>query len=88
MSFIDVHREDLGIEPICRELVIAPSSYHDHAARLADPAKRSARARRDDDMCEQIRRVHEASSDSTARARSGISCGARALMSPSARSSD
>ena len=61
MSFIDVHREDLGIEPICRELAIAPSSYHEHAARLADPAKRSARARRDDDMCEQIRRVHEAS---------------------------
>jgi putative transposase len=61
MAFIDVHREDLGIEPICRELAIAPSSYHDHAARLADPAKRSARARRDDDMCEQIRRVHEAS---------------------------
>jgi len=61
MSFIDVHCEDLGIEPICRELAIAPSSYHEHATRLADPAKRSARARRDDDMCEQIRRVHEAS---------------------------
>ncbi|MGF7151890.1 transposase InsO family protein [Sphingomonas zeicaulis] len=61
MSFIDVHREELGIEPICRELAIAPSSYHEHATRLADPAKRSARARRDDDMCEQIRRVHEAS---------------------------
>ena len=24
MSFIDVHREDLGIEPICRELAIVP----------------------------------------------------------------
>src|SRR3546814_1665247 len=33
MAFIDVHREDLGIEPICRELAIAPSSYHEHAAR-------------------------------------------------------
>ena len=32
MAFIDVHREDLGIEPICRELAIAPSSYHEHAA--------------------------------------------------------
>ncbi|MGU3662373.1 IS3 family transposase [Novosphingobium olei] len=61
MAFVDVHREDLGIEPICRELAIAPSSYHEHAARLADPARRSARARRDDGMCEQIRRVHEAS---------------------------
>ena len=32
MAFIDGHREDLGIEPICRELAIAPSSYHEHAA--------------------------------------------------------
>ena len=61
MAFIDVHREALGIEPICRELAIAPSSYYEHAARLADPARRSARARRDDEMCEQIRRVHEGS---------------------------
>ena len=37
MAFIDAHREDLGIEPICRELAIAPSSYHDHAGLLADP---------------------------------------------------
>ncbi len=62
MSFIDSHREELGIEPICRELAVAPSSYHAHAARLADPAKRSARARRDDEIKEQIGQVHEASS--------------------------
>src|SRR3546814_9906775 len=62
MSFIDSHREELGIEPICRELAIAPSSYHEHAARLADPAKRSARARRDDEIKQQIKRVHDDSS--------------------------
>jgi hypothetical protein len=62
MSFIDSHREELGIEPICRELAIAPSSYHEHATRLADPGKRSARARRDDEIKPQIRRVHEDSS--------------------------
>jgi putative transposase len=61
MAFIDAHREDLGIEPICRELAIAPSSYHEHAARLADPGRRPARARRDDEMRAQIKRVHEAS---------------------------
>jgi putative transposase len=61
MSFIDDHHEELGIEPICRELAIAPSSYHEHAARLADPAKRSARARRDDEIRAQIRRAHDAS---------------------------
>ena len=59
MSFIDGHREELGIEPICRELAVAPSSYHEHAARLADPGKRSARAQRDDTIKEQIKRVHD-----------------------------
>ena len=61
MAFIDAHREDLGIEPICRELAIAPSSYHEHAARLVDPGRRPARAQRDDEMREQIKRVHDAS---------------------------
>jgi transposase InsO family protein len=61
MAFIDAHREDLGIEPICRELAIAPSSYHEHTRRRADSAKRPARARRDDEIKEEIRRVHEAS---------------------------
>jgi hypothetical protein len=59
MSFIDAHRGELGIEPICRELAIAPSSYHEYAARIADPGRRPARARRDDEMREAIKRVHE-----------------------------
>ena len=59
MAFIDAQREDLGIEPICRELAIAPSSYHEHVLRLADPGKRPARARSDAEMREQIKRVHE-----------------------------
>ena len=61
MSFIDTHREELGIEPICRELAIAPSSYHEHAARLADPGRLPARARRDDELRQEIKRVHESS---------------------------
>ena len=61
MAFIDAHRGELGIEPICRELAIAPSSYHEHAARRADPTRRSARARRDDEIRAHIGRVHEAS---------------------------
>ncbi len=61
MAFIDAHREELGIEPICRELAIAPSAYHKHAGRLAAPSKRSARARRYDEIREEIKRVHSAS---------------------------
>ena len=61
MAFIDAHHGELGIEPICHELAVAPSSWHDHATRLADPQLRSARARRDDEIRQQIVRVHEAS---------------------------
>jgi transposase InsO family protein len=61
MAFIDAHHEDWGIEPICRELEIAPSCWHEHAARLADPGRRPARARRDDELKEHIERVHQES---------------------------
>jgi putative transposase len=61
MAFIDAHRDELGIEPICRELAIAPSSYHEHAVRLTDPGRRPARARRDDAIRQEIARVNEAS---------------------------
>ncbi|CAP55008.1 putative transposase [Gluconacetobacter diazotrophicus PA1 5] len=84
MAFIDAHREDLGIEPICRELAIAPSSYHEHAVRLADPARRPARARRDDELKDEIKRVYDASSKLYGRAKSGIRCAVKALRWPNA----
>jgi hypothetical protein len=62
MSFIDAHCEDLGIEPTCRELAIDPSSYNEHARRLADPGRHPPRAHRDDEIMEQIKWVREASS--------------------------
>jgi transposase InsO family protein len=62
MVFIDAHREDLGIEPICRELAVAPSSYHEHARRLADHGMCPTRTRRCDEIKAQIKRVHEVSS--------------------------
>ncbi len=43
-AFIDDHRDVYGIEPICKVLPIAPSTYYAHAARRADPRQRSARA--------------------------------------------
>jgi putative transposase len=60
IAFIDDHREVYGVEPICRVLRIAPSAYHAHVAQRADPAKASPRARQDQVLMEQIRRVHEA----------------------------
>ncbi|GHH04982.1 transposase [Pseudodonghicola xiamenensis] len=55
--FIDEHRDQYGIEPICRVLPIAPSTYRAHAAGRADPAKLSDRARRDAELRPEIRRV-------------------------------
>ena len=59
VSFIDAHREVYGVEPICRVLPIAPSTYHAHTARRIEPTKRSARARRDDALGPEVRRVFE-----------------------------
>ena len=39
IAFIDEHRAVHGVEPICRVLPIAPSTYHAHAARRADPGQ-------------------------------------------------
>jgi putative transposase len=33
IAFIDDHREVYGVEPICRVLPIAPSTYHAHVAQ-------------------------------------------------------
>jgi putative transposase len=57
IAFIDVHRAVYGVEPICRVLPIAPSTYHAHVARRTDPAKASSRARRDAVLRDEIERV-------------------------------
>ncbi len=59
-TFIDDHRDVYGVEPICRVLPIAPSTYYEHAARQADPDRRPARERRDAELCREIRRVFAA----------------------------
>ena len=57
IAFIDDHREAYGVEPICKVLPIAPSTYHEHAAKRTDPAKLSARAKRDVSLRVEVRRV-------------------------------
>ena len=47
-----------GIEPMCRVLRIAPSTWHEHARRKADPDLRSKRAKVDERLSEEILRVH------------------------------
>jgi hypothetical protein len=59
IAFIDDHRDVYGVEPICKVLPIAPSTYHAHVARRADPEKLPRRAKRDEALKAQIRRVFE-----------------------------
>ena len=56
-AFIDDHRGVYGVEPICKVLPIAPSTYREHAARKADPDRRSERDKRDEKVGVEIRRV-------------------------------
>ena len=60
IAFVDGHREAYGVEPICRVLPIAPSAYRARVAARADPARASARCRRDAALSHEIRRVHDA----------------------------
>ena len=57
IAFIDDHREDHGVEPVCRVLPIAPSTYHLNAAKRVDPAKLSLRAKRDLALKPEMARV-------------------------------
>lgn len=57
VAFIDQEKALYGVEPICRVLPIAPSTYYAAKAKAADPAKCSARAQRDLQLCDQIQDV-------------------------------
>ena len=53
IAFIEAHKERFGVEPICRVLQFAPSTYWSAKRRPS-----SDRARRDQRLLGEIRRVH------------------------------
>ena len=57
VSFIEEHRREHGVEPICQVLAIAPSTYYEQQARRREPERRPERAKRDEALRPQIRRV-------------------------------
>ena len=59
IAFTDDHRQTYGVEPICRVLPIAPSTYHAHAARRMIHSRLPDGVRRDADLKVEIRRVFE-----------------------------
>ena len=75
IAYIDEFKHRYGVEPICRVLPIAPSTYH--AARRRPP---SARRRRDQQLKVEIRRVHAEHLGVYGARRSGDSCTARGLL--------
>jgi putative transposase len=54
-AMIDELRGEYGVEPICRALQIAPSTYYEVKRREREP---SAQAQRDAELIERIRKVH------------------------------
>ena len=56
IAFIDDHRATYGVEPICRVLPIAPSTYYQHDARRRRPDKAPPRVQRDEALKPHILR--------------------------------
>jgi putative transposase len=54
VDYIDGHKAEFGVEPICKQLPIAPSTYY--AAKSRPP---SARAQRDTVLVAEIQRVYD-----------------------------
>jgi len=59
VAFIDEHRKVLGVEPICKELPIAPSTYYRLKRLETFPEEASPRRKRDEYFKAEIRRVWE-----------------------------
>jgi len=59
IAFIDDHRGAYGVEPVCRVLKIAPSTYHAHDARRRRPDTAPQRVQRDAVLGMEIRRVFD-----------------------------
>src|SRR5690349_14169003 len=57
LAFIDAHRAEYGVESICKQLPIAPSTYCEHKSRQADPSRLPHRVQRDAQLSGSIRRV-------------------------------
>jgi hypothetical protein len=78
VTFIDAHRNANGVESICAQLPIAPSTYYAQQAQAHDPTQRSARAQHDATLRVEIQRASgRRTFASTGRARSGGSSDAR-----------
>src|SRR5262245_65972600 len=59
IRFVDAYRDDHGVEPICRVLEIAASTYHAHARRRSRPETAPRRVQREVELMQEMRWVLE-----------------------------
>lgn len=59
MPLIDSLSFEHGVESVCRELAIAPSTFYWHRQRRQHPETRCERDKRDDVLCVEIEHVYE-----------------------------
>ena len=57
VTFVDSNKAEYGVEPICNEIRIAPSSYYEYKARERDPDRMPDRIKRDMRLELDIQRV-------------------------------
>ena len=82
VEFIDAHRAEHGVEPICEQLQVAPSTYYAHRTRPP-----SARSVSDAATTALIQQVHAENFGVLAPARCTPSCAGKATRWPVAPSS-
>ena len=88
IAFIDDQREAHGVEPSCKVLPNAPSTFYDHVARRRDPARLSARAKRDMALKVEVQRVFEENFRVYGVRKCGGNCSGKASISLVAPLSD
>jgi len=57
IAFIDEQRNTYGVEPVCRQLPIVPSTYYEHKVRQANPERQSRRYKQDLRLKPEVYRV-------------------------------
>ena len=57
IAFIEEHRDVFGVEPICKVLPLAPSTYYERLAIAKNPDRASPRVKSDADICREVERV-------------------------------
>lgn len=79
IAFIEDNRL-FRVEPICKVLRIAPSTYFDRAVIARDPTRASDRPKSDANMCSEISRVFDDNRRVYGARKFGMPCEEKGMM--------